>query len=751
MPDTPIPFTADDLTKAVNNSSPIDLEAKYLLANHTPATEQIISNQLPRDSEWVRQAFILGTFSVSRNGQVSVNPNAGAQLIRNRSFTSAILKHTDSTFGGSVYINPPPQFTRYADIHFKGIRNDGVEVTVEPPPPNSSIGQGRVWSEMIDDNAQVIHLRFGLPAYNSLTQFFTGFYSGKMAAAARQGRFTEDVVHSLSTMVGNAVGLAIAPLFVVPLAFMLAAEVGRYFTNSPSSKFYTMVPKMPMYWHTVSNLLNQHMMNSGLSTNIDTDASSAFKARSGAQTYGAVASFLPPGSVTPEGNFDIFKIVTRASRMQTTYDNIMKNLFESGSNGADLTGNDYSQLVLNAYKNMQNINYQPIGNNLAAYLNNAISAAKDFFTIDPNSKEDGIETDPRIPKSEAKQPTQGVTPGEGKTASTQSDANTVPDSAAPVPSGHVLYDKTKVPAGNEGFLEYLVNAFNDGAEFLSYRVDYTGSVTESFSNSTSGSSLADKINSMSSRNREIRINAADGNIGMGIGTVLKALTGVVNGAAEILHFDGLAAVAGSAFVDIPEHWDQSIASLPTATYTMTLISPYGNPISQLFNIYGPLMPLLAGALPLATGKQSHTSPYLVELHDRGRCMTRLGIISSLTITRGTSNLGFNNDGKPLAIEVSFTVKDLSSIVAMPVMPDFNLSAAISDLFDNDNSFTDYMMTLSGMSLRDTIYRWPMFKYNYARLKANWESFKSPAHIAQWISSLPGINLATAAFRGTVIK
>ncbi len=160
----------------------------------------------------------------------------------------------------------------------------------------------------------------------------------------------------------------------------------------------------------------------------------------------------------------------------------------------------------------------------------------------------------------------------------------------------------------------------------------------------------------------------------------------------------------------------------------------------------PLAMLLAGALPLSTGKQSHTSPFLVELHDRGRVMCRLGIIDSLSITRGTSNLGFNNEGQPMAVDVSFSVLDLSSIVALPIQPGFS-DQPLAGLLDGDNSFSDYLMAISAMKLGDTIYRIPMLKYQVARKIADVKSFLSASGIASYTASLPGINMLSAIMKG----
>ena len=65
--------------------------------------------------------------------------------------------------------------------------------------------------------------------------------------------------------------------------------------------------------------------------------------------------------------------------------------------------------------------------------------------------------------------------------------------------------------------------------------------------------------------------------------------------------------------------------------------------------------LLAGILPLSTGKASYTSPFLCQLYDRGRLQIRLGMIESLSITRGTTNLAFDKHGQALGIDVTFSV------------------------------------------------------------------------------------------------
>jgi hypothetical protein len=137
----------------------------------------------------------------------------------------------------------------------------------------------------------------------------------------------------------------------------------------------------------------------------------------------------------------------------------------------------------------------------------------------------------------------------------------------------------------------------------------------------------------------------------------------------------MASLGGSAFVDIPKHWTSASAELGRSTYTVQLRSAYGNPVSQLMNLYLPLAMLLAGALPLATGPQSYTSPFICELYDRGRRQVRLGIIDSLQITRGVGNLGFDDQGNAMGIDVSFSVLDLSNLIYLPISQGLMSSAA----------------------------------------------------------------------------
>lgn len=666
-----------------------------------------------RDSEWVRQSFFIGTDAMGQPWLELVDR-------QNRTFSSADLKYTDSSLGGNNCINPPPQWTRYADPPVKGIIPDlHNQVTLDMQ--TGSLGMGRYYSEAIDDNSQVIHLRFGVAQFNSLTQFFTGFYSSAAGAAARTGRFTDDFFTTFIRGASKLLALALVPLVIIPVAVLMLGSAVRFFMNWPTSKFYTLKPAMPLYWNAVTSMVNQIGTNQGVVTYMDPDQVSSIigKGQRFDNRDRSLFSVLTDGAIDINGTIDVFKITNRAKRLEMNYEALRANMFrDAGVDPRDPNASFFG-VVKKAFTTSTTDAQMPFNNrgaSLEALLNRYFreGGQRDSRIKEKNADDvKGIEQDPK---------------------------KTVDDPQ----TGKSTYQAPQ----DEPWYSYFLANLGDGAEWASFRVDYTGPVQESFSSTTAPSSLAQKINSFTSSNHDIRMNFAGGIESIpGASAVAGAVKTVLGTVASTLHIEGLAAVAGSAFVDIPEHWESSVAQLPQAHYTMTLISPYGNPISRMFNIYIPLAMLMAGALPLSTGKQSHTSPFLVELHDRGRVLSRLGIINELTISRGTSNLGFNNEGQPMAIEVTFGIKDLSTLMSLPIQPGFS-EQPLAGLFDGDNAFSDYLMALSGMSLKDTIYRIPMLKYQMKRTMANFNAFTSKAAFMNYMADFPGVNALSAIMRGT---
>ena len=610
---------------------------------------------------------------------------------------------------------------------------------------------GRYYSEAIDDNNQIIHMRFGQPMFNSLTTFFTGFYDPGMSRLARTGR-TDTILYKL----GTAAGFVVSILNWKLLAVHLIGVAMRFALEKPASKFYYMKPAMPLYWNAVTTIVNQIAVNKGIVPRIG-DKETTNHLNKGYEFTDNDKTLLHnsmPNIFDESGSIDVYAIANKAQRMARVRNEKMQQALDKNVDPNTIFSRMRS--VLNEAMDVSG--YPPL--KLASYLDKWFESAP---------------AKPTVPKSDGQTTNDGNTSSTANATTNPSGANSTGANTEDKPNtDSTVYkeDFDKDLSKWDKFAEFMKAEMDDGSWFASFRVNPTGAVSESFSNSVGDSEIANKINGMSASSRSTQFNFAGGNLGGAIGTMLNGVMGAVSdvasGIANGLGISGIAALGGAAFVDIPKYWQSSAAQLPRASYTINLVSPYGNPISQLTNIYIPLAMLLAGALPLSTGKQSYTSPFLVELYDRGRCQTRLGMIDSISITRGTGNLPFNNDSQCMAIDVSFSVIDLSSVMHMPIVENFKFkdalvaagnavggeagaiaAAGISGAFDDDTVFSDYMNILGSVSLFEQVYPYQKLKLQLTRRITNFRSWASVSHFTSFLGDTWPVRLIGIPFRGTV--
>lgn len=658
-----------------------------------------------RDTQWVRQSFLVSLDAKNK-------PQLENIELRNRTFTTARFKFVDTTPGGNICINPPPQFTRNADPKVNNIFTPKTQ-TGRTVQTTGSRGIGRYYSEAIDDNMRIISMRMGVPQFNSLTTFFTGFYNADTGSLARTGR-TSSWIYTFFRAAAFVV-----PLLSLPILFITwAGNTWRYLNGNPSSKYYYLKPTMPLYWNAVNSIVNLIAVNKGIVPRFfDDDTRNKIGDNRFAFTGVDLQRFsqLLPDIMRSDGGIDVYALSTRAQRlarrvykqMETVYN----QLHSSGGTPDQLA--EYLDRIDRLGMQLDPESRQPT---FSRYLSDWFSATQ----------------------SQVKAPTAPPAAGtQAAPSNGSSGVETLPTEQSDVDS----WDK------------FLEAELDDGSHFISFRVDSDGHVGESFSNTVGQSDIASKFNSMSGSSRSTAFNFAGGNVsgdtlvGGMVQSVLGAAADAVRGVRDGLQLSGLAALGGAAFVDIPEHWQSSTANLPSMSYSFTLTSPYGNKISQLTNIYIPLAMILACALPLSTGKQSYTSPFLIELYDRGRAQTRLGIIDSLSISRGTSNLSFNNVGEPMAIDVSFTVKDLSTVMHMPIVQGFSLTNPTASVFDTDNTFSDYMSVLGALSLNEQIYVGDKLAIAFTRLRTEFRSWKSTAKWMQFAADLAPGRIASIFYSG----
>ncbi len=703
-----------------------------------------------KDRNWIKRSFLVNGLDID------------FEQSDYRYFSTAALKFTNTRLGCNYEINPLPQFTKYADL----------------VPPNAGYGpeadmkMSRYYSEAIDDQSQRIHIRFGVPQFNSLTTFFTGFYNINAGRLARTGR-SPGIAFTLGAAAGVVLPIAI---FGWPLlaAHLIGTGV-RLFMDKPTSKYYYLKPTMPVYWSAVQTILNALCVNTGIVPRILSNKENGI---GGEEQKMMHEKF--PDIFNESGSINAYALATKAQRLARAQEKDMETLLNSIGE-SDSPANALVQA-------MKNTNIRDNGVNWDRYMKAWIDGKYTGYAEHV--------------------PTPGVSEGVG-------DLST-PPSTGKDDLGEYMDKKA---AGDDSFMSFFEAETDDGAAFVTFKVNYTGSVGESFSNSVRESEIASKMNGLSAQARETQFNFGGGNLGSTgdgvVGTVGALVTEALGGIKQLLSgvgagigLSGLGALAGGGFVDIPKHWDSSSASLPQSSYTIHLEAPFNNPVSRLINIYTPVAMLLAGALPLSTGKQSYTSPFLCEFYDKGRMQSRLAIINSLSITRGTASTGFTNEGVALGFDVTVSFTDMSSVMHMPLSASFNhlfrdmgenagaaagmaigvvggavtagpvgavaggaagagagsvggaavgsavdsvagVISSIGSIFDDDTIFNDYLAVLASMSMKDQIYGFRKLKARFTRTMTEWDTWFSVAHYASVMGdTIPG-RLMASFYRGTI--
>lgn len=697
--------------KAEEKDKEITLGLKDVIKSTSDA-ETIKNDDVPViDIDWINSRFMTPDYKLD-------DDVAGYRMD-----STSKGKYTDTSLGGNVGINSRPQFTRYCDIR-NSISRNKTELTTHSR--TGGHGMGRYYSEAIDDNAQTVFLEFGVPKFNSMLDFFMRAVDYEDSYVANHGRVPYG--YKLGQVVGGIFMLAAFP--IITLTVWAVKTASKLIFGHKNFDYYYMEPTMHTYWSSVNSIvtnmatelgiLSPRFMGAGdppyeegkmgMPVKVDQDDLNALKE-------------LLPGLITSENYIDVYAIATRAQHLANVQRTLDRNLYTESEGSS---GSDYAEFNPAAFRKKQS---DSIVDKLDKYLT--------FSSyLDSTAKNDGLfaPKDKPSPMESNVVTEQVLNPETGKMETVSKGVVKNADGSYPI----------KETESEKSYLDKLANSLDStlrgGGRYAAFYVNYTGSASESFSNSTGDIGLNEKMKSLSSAGRNVMFDMAGGNVASGVGEAVDTVKNVLAGALDSVSM-GLSSVVstitGGGYVDIPKRWMDSDMSLPTITYEMQLISPYGNTLSQLQNIYIPLAMILAGALPLQAGKASYTSPFLCSLYSKGIQNIKLGMITSLSISRGTSNLGFNKYRKPLAIDVSFTVTDFSQKMTAPI------DNSLFDLFNivpqDDTPLGNYIATLASRDYLTSKYTVPKAKLRASRMLMKKEQMFSGASMGMRMGeSLDGI-------------
>ena len=284
-----------------------------------------------------------------------------------------------------------------------------------------------------------------------------------------------------------------------------------------------------------------------------------------------------------------------------------------------------------------------------------------------------------------------------------------------------MEDSGGIKNGLRNFWTGLKTGAMEGMNFLGFRIEKSENANESFSNSTDNSPLLNTLNNRVAEQRQRRLDA----IGQGEGAlanVLKAkrwADNVVNVVQSVKNvMDNPEATiaymaAGNGFFDLPKQWSGSAGMSRSLSFNMKLRAKTGGDNVSIFqSIMIPLSCLLAAALPRQVGDSTYTSPFIIRAFCKGMFAVPAGIITTLSVTRGSSEFGWSLNKLPTVVDVSFTIEDLSPMLFLSIAGGNGAIKAIGQAFANNTKMHEYINTLVGIGAKERYYRLGQLKRRF---------------------------------------
>lgn len=703
-----------------------------LLTDHS---KTISNSDNVYDREWVKSTFIIADKDIVQGTEYK------KWIRKNRYYSSADYKFTSTSPGMNMSVNPKPQFTRYADIRSKGKLENRENVKLTTTGDPNGLGMGRYYSEAIDDNEQRIYLRFGVPKFMPLLMWITKSFDIDKTILQNRGVITSTFL--------EAVGV-VSTFFAVAAAPLLALGMFVATALTESSRFYSVKPTMYIYWSSVENMLNSMIARRTMLPGVFQDFTFKLDNKIGetqktSTTYINELNKLLPDIVDAEtGRISVFAIALKA---QAAFNRMQKADYDKNANAKisdDMANKDFTGYPINE-SGIHDTYFTNNKSKSSLFTKYLFDTAYNLLIKDDKTEQQNLDTKEGSQKSVVSYDPL-YTDENGQILTLDPNA----DPSIPINMDKQIQDnaKKKKP-GLDKYKEYLLAELYQGAAFAVFNVEATGSIGESFSSSAGSNPIESTFNSLSAKSRNI-------------GSMLESVASIpiIGDALKLAADTGATILSKSTFglanpllalaygvnVSMPKVWESSAASLPRSSYKIKLISPYGNAYSQLFNMYLPLAMILAGSLPRSTGASSYTSPFMCQLYDRGRSNIQLGMIETVSITRGTSNLAFSKSGHPNAIDVDLSIANMDEVISVDIASSgiiSNVAAKFSPNFA-DTPFTTYLNSIMAVDVYTMIYRIPMMRLKLAERYMAIKAIANPdpaAFAAFTVNKVPFVGLA----------
>lgn len=675
------------------------------------------SYQKVKDSSgWLREGFLVP------KGRMS------SENYRYRYLEDGLFNVADTTLGGNQAVNPAPQFTTFADPDIRRFVDHPMsQYDFEPTET-----MGEVYYSRIERNAVHLHMRGGVPVHAGLINWYGNFYNSDAASLVNHGK-TDGIFRTIGRIIGSVATIRILPM-------IMFWQVIKFLMDVPSTKYYYLKPTMHAYHLARNNILNSIMSDLGMVQGLsNAERPEGLKEIPEPEGQSYLSKVLPD-VYRSNGSVDFFRVGTRYQRKMNKRYEALQEATEGASTSEGLI-----ELASAIYRKEGfgevPPNFQDINEYLDRYINSDIgdvNADVEVAPPDTDTNEEGGFFSGVVDSvsgffSSDEEPAPNATREEKIAATTKALNLELEKVSATSLSGN--FEDYRRSLNTDSGIDLAKAEFNDGGQFISFRID-PPSMSESFSNQVEDASVKTGLNAMTRAAKNLRFNVMDGSF-WGMDTVIGTVGQLLGGALDSVGFGGIAALAGNAYVDIPKHWVDSTANLPKLNAKMQLRAWSGDEVTRLQSLYYPLASAMAFALPRSTGHASWGRPLLIEYFCQGYGQSRLAIIDQMTISRAPGDFGITRNGELLAIDVEFSLLDLSSVMHMPIGSGFQLSdfaspsmAVSKYLFSDTNTYTDYVSTITGLGMVDQIYSTRRLRKNWHALTLNFEQWSDTSH---WVS------------------
>ena len=637
--------------------------------------------------------------------------NLGPEDQANAFWSNAYLKYTDTSLGGNFGINTKYGFTPSADVPIAGRLSGREEYDMVSETMN--FGMGRRYSEMFDDNEDLLFLEMGDPKFNSLISFVTNAVDYGTSVVANTGR-------SLAAYyAGRAVGayIGVSALFVAfpfwgAALFLGGLLVTKFLSAGSDFSYYKLSPSMYKYWRAVNIMTSQMGVELGMMTPEFLPKESKDKALGMpikfTSEFADQIRNLIPGLLTEQNYIDVFAVANKTQVLVNQQKSIEREYYNTDGSKTFTYADKIAKEEARSF---------------SSYIDELFKFYEYTGKISDGTKAPQTDNSGVIEKTLAgvgaltKGVTDYLSSGDGK-------SNINKDGTVNISDGEIKEKNSWL----EELALYVDSSARHGASYATFRLEYMGAVSESFSNSTKEIPLKDTINNVSSKVKDVMFSVSGGNIvSDNLDKAVKYTGDFLMGAAEGVTF-GLSnlatALLGGGYFDVPKMWDDSTFEYQKHTFKMRLGGPYGHPLSMMQDIYIPLFMLIAATASQSVGKAGYTSPMLCSGFIKGKLNSPLMIIDSLTIERGVGNMGYDKYGRPLAIDVSFSLMDLTSFITAPV--DAGIFGGLTSALDDNSPMSRYIQMLAGRSIYSTKYAAPKAKLKYMKLRQSVSMLTDPS-------------------------